>query len=353
MLALMQIGTGMLSTTYLWLPVAVAGATAILAIIALIYALSPLFGRNDLRAWARTEIFEVLLSLLFIFIFFAIFAIINGINFGSVYGPLSPSTCTGNTNLTTLAMCDTSYFGGYVSILNQVMYQLSFVASLTGTWAVTTQPTTLASIIPETGSTSSGAGNPNAQPTTKPYANLIIKFIYSLAPGGFVGAYFMYMSILFMFYILLRVLLILLATAPVLVSIFMGVGLIARIFPVTRSFGGALIAFGVGIGIILPLLLAMSYGFMDVAIENTNPAVNLNTFVQAVTGLVNLITIVLTGNFITYSPALLALAFILIGVLFVPVIDLVLVDVFVRDFSQSVGERMDFLSLLTNLGGII
>ncbi|MGC8547546.1 MAG: hypothetical protein ACP5MC_00900 [Candidatus Micrarchaeia archaeon] len=315
----------LLSIISLWMPVAVVGAVAILAIVALIYELSPLFGRNDLRIWARTEIYEVLFSLLLIGIFVAIFAIFTKINFKSAYGPLVPTSCSQSSpDLYSLSMCEMSSFESNVSAVNQIGFAIAFVIASALSWqGQFSLPLGVAKI---SGST-----------------------ILTLAPQSMLSSYLLYISMLFSFYILSRILLLLLATAPILVSIFMAIGLISRIFSITRSFGGAMIAFGVGIGIILPLLLATTYGFIDVALQNSYAANDLRGLSviwngpEAILGLLTFTNI----NF------LIPIAIVFVGLLFIPVIDLVLVDVFIRDFSQAVGERMDFLSLMTNISSII
>ncbi len=315
----------LLSIISLWMPVAVVGAVAILAIVALIYELSPLFGRNDLRIWARTEIYEVLFSLLLIGIFVAIFAIFTNINFDSVYGPLVPDSCKSNTatDLYSLSMCEMSNFEGYVNGVNQIGFAVAFIIASSLTWQ---------------GQFSLSFGIAKIGGSTT----------LTLAPTGILSSYLIYISILFSFYILSRILLLLLATAPILVSIFMAIGLISRIFSITRSFGGAMIAFGVGIGLILPILLAATYGFIDVALQNSYGEVSgLNLIWNGAQGIVSLLTGNLNLDF------LIPIAIVFVGLLFIPAIDLVLVDVFIRDFSQSVGERMDFLSLMTNISSII
>ena len=59
--------------------------------------------------------------------------------------------------------------------------------------------------------------------------------------------------------------LILLSSSLLLLSLFFSIGLIARVFGISRSFGGAMIAFGIGLGIIYPLLIAITYGYIDVS----------------------------------------------------------------------------------------
>jgi hypothetical protein len=49
------------------------------------------------------------------------------------------------------------------------------------------------------------------------------------------------------------------------------------------------------------------------------------------------------GSVMTY------LGLIIIGLVFVPLLNFIIVDTFIIDFSQAIGERMDFLSMLTGI----
>jgi len=340
------VGSQLVTLTNVWFPVAVIAALAVIGILAIIYAISPFVGRTDLRTWAKIKVYDVLFSILLILIFFAIIEFIFSIDYSSALGEnLVPSACSRITtqssgtvpDLYLLAMCDLNTFNGYVTLAGYLGFAGGFIMS--------TYPSAQVEV--------------NSNPISFEFetGNIIL--------GG--GAYFGYIGYLYTFYILSRVLLLLVGASMLLFSIFMSIGLIVRVFPITRTFGGAMIAFGIGLGILLPLLVAVNYGFIDVAIQN----IPLATLDKEIATIANLITNPLASLFndpqsfaaLVYEnpltpigSALAALidiidfiGYVFAGVLLLPIFTLVIVDVFIADFSQAVGERMDFLSILTNL----
>jgi len=179
-------------------------------------------------------------------------------------------------------------------------------------------------------------------------------------------------DIVFGAYVLSQVQLLLLGGALLLFSLFLGVGLIARIFVITRSFGGAMIALGVGLGIIYPLMVCLTYGFVNVGMEQswgvaTSPAAALASatvysqilsIITSISPLFNPLGVLgLSGSISAATAALQAWFMGLInycgfagaGLILVPFLNFLIVDVFVIDFSQAIGERMDFMRLLTGM----
>ncbi|MEM3781456.1 MAG: hypothetical protein QXT43_00635 [Candidatus Micrarchaeaceae archaeon] len=310
------------SPTYVWFPVAIAGALAVISILSLIYALSPLLGRADLRVWAKIKIYEVMFSIVLVFIFFAFMALFTSINFGSLLGKLSPSSCTTNYDIYSLAMCDLNKFNGYVSFLNDIGYLLML-------------PSLYATGI-----------------TISLYFVSITTSLFGLTSSF--GISFTAISLLFIFYMLSDVLLLLLSVSVLLFAVFMALGLILRMFAITRTFGGALIAFGIGIGVLFPLLVSIGYGFIGATISSRLYTAALS-FLESAIGpgiLLGLILYPITGVLPGITGLYLVLEFVgyvIAGLLFMPIFILTILDVFIRDFSQAVGERMNFLSILSNL----
>jgi len=333
-------GSQLVTLTNVWFPVAVIAALAVIGILAIIYAISPLVGRTDLRSWAKIKVYDVLFSIVLILIFFAITEFIFSIDYSSALGEkLVPSPCNSITtqssgavpDLYLLAMCDLSTFNGYVN-------QVGYIGFFGGAFIMGTFPSVQV--------------KENSYPIS-----------YAFDTGNIIfgsGVYFGYIAFLYTFYILSRVLLLLVGASMLLFSIFMSIGLIVRVFPITRTFGGAMIAFGIGLGILLPLLVAINYGFINVAIQNVLPLTTLDTEISTI---VNLITksfaylllfanpLTLIGFSALYFLIKLAvfIGYVFAGVLLLPIFTLVIVDVFIVDFSQAVGERMDFLSILTKV----
>ncbi|MEM3180779.1 MAG: hypothetical protein QXY86_00100 [Candidatus Micrarchaeaceae archaeon] len=310
------------SPAYVWFPVALVGALAVISILSVIYALSPMLGRTDLRAWAKIKIYEVMFSIALVFIFFAFMALFTSINFGSLLHSVSPYSCTNNFDIYSLAMCDLNTFNGYLSDLNYLAYIL---------------------LIPSIFSVPISANL---------YYVSFSTVIEGLATSF--GIDFTELSLIFVFYMLSDVLLLLLSVSLLLFAVFMAIGLISRMFVITRTFGGAMIAFGIGIGILFPLLVSIGYGFIGATIsskaaaamlsfiESSNPITLVLGFIMyPITGVLPAITgIYLVIEFVGYVIA---------GFVFMPMFILTILDVFIRDFSQAIGERMDFMSILTRL----
>ena len=138
------------------------------------------------------------------------------------------------------------------------------------------------------------------------------------------------------------------------------------VVPITRTFGGAMIAFGIGLGILLPLLVAINYGFINVAIQNklptistipkliTKPFASLFTNPNSFFASLSANPLKFIGDVLKSIGAKILnlvdfIGYVFAGVLLLPIFTLVIVDVFISDFSQAVGEKMDFLSILTQV----
>jgi len=339
------VGSQLVTLTNVWFPVAVIAALAVIGILAIIYAISPLVGRTDLRSWAKIKVYDVLFSIVLILIFFAITEFIFSIDYSSALGKnLVPSPCNSITtqssgtvpDLYLLAMCDLSTFNGDVNLAGLIGFAGGFFM---GTFP-----------------------GVNVEENLDPVSYGFTVQMIMLGSG----AYFGYIGFLYTFYILSRVLLLLVGASMLLFSVFMSIGLIARVFPITRTFGGAMIAFGIGLGILLPLLVAVNYGFINVAIQNklptistipkliTKPFASLFTNPNSFFASLSANPLKFIGDVLKSIGAKILnlvdfIGYVFAGVLLLPIFTLVIVDVFISDFSQAVGERMDFLSILTNL----
>ena len=178
-----------------------------------------------------------------------------------------------------------------------------------------------------------------------------------------------------------QVQMLIISAAPLLLSLFISIGVIAWIFGISRSFGGTMIALGVGLGIIYPLLITITYGFVSTGLLATlNNPTNLQGMLNAFGNMVlnvsialfNLITIWSTNNFaantganlqaITISASqayqsamgeiyllLEAMGFVFAGLTFIPFLNFTILDSFVMDFSKAIGERVSFMDLIAGL----
>lgn len=332
----MQGIAGYITSPYaVWFPFALAGAAAVIGIIAMIYMLSTFTGRQDLRVWARVKIYEVLMAIVLILVFFAIVALLTSLNFEQIFASagLVPAACgpplNKATDFFTLSVCDMHQFNQDVSDLAGAVYYLGVASSMVPQIDVQVG-------LPIVGSLKSSF-NP-IQPGFSSFLGYLVDIIFAA-------------------YVLSQVQLLLLAAALLLFSLFLGIGLIARIFAVTRSFGGAMIALGVGLGIVYPILICLTYGYVNVGLDAISTSVG-GIFVNLAGGISEALRVMLGGFLSSSVPAasqtlLVALltygGLVGAGLIFVPFLNLIIVDVFVIDFSQAIGERMDFLRLFTAL----
>ncbi len=142
-----------------------------------------------------------------------------------------------------------------------------------------------------------------------------------------------------------------LAGAVFFLSFFLSMGLIVRTLGFTRSFGGAMIAFGLGIGIIYPLLITITYGYVDVS-ANVSCIQQLSCggaqVLQAVSSIAygdasfTSLAGTAIGNLVLY------IGYIVTGLVVLPLLNLAIVDAFIIDFSTAVGEKMSFGQLFSD-----
>ena len=344
---------GILSSPYTtWFPIVIAGALLVLAVVSLIYMLAPLMGRNDLRAWARLQFYSVAFSMVLIVVFEVFGALIYTINPTPALNSIGlvPSACTGSSNLFGLALCNIYQFNQVtVNTLSYDVFVIGFRSAIIPSLSIGTNP------VPGV-------------------SNLGVGFSFSLEPlslsstvGGLINA-------LGVAYALNQVQLILTASSMLIFAVFMSIGLIARIFGITRSFGGAMIAFALGIGFIYPLMTSITYGFINTitsGLSAVNSVVTAMTIESAISPLipvffglalagnlalaavVSAVASALAGVGISFTPVLVQFleyfGLVGVGLLFVPLLNFIITDTFIVDFSQAVGEKMDFMSLLTGL----
>ena len=166
------------------------------------------------------------------------------------------------------------------------------------------------------------------------------------------------LQLLYGAYVVSEVQLLLLGSSLLFFSLFMSIGLISRMFEVTKSFGGAMIAFGVGLGIIYPLFVCINYGFLNVGMATNHGALDIANDATLFGGIIGLVGVgvfsALVGTALTQFNTFLTqliqyIGLAVIGLTIIPVLNFILIDVFIRDFSKAVGEKMSFLSLFTRI----
>jgi len=126
-------------------------------------------------------------------------------------------------------------------------------------------------------------------------------------------------------------------------------------FGITRTFGGAAIAFAIGLGFVYPMLVAITYGFIDNAM-----AYAYVKFANNLIGYITLLIPTLISAFFSFSltafavPAIVEWFMIYIGMVglglfLIPFINFVITDIFIIDFSRAIGEKIDLLSMLSRI----
>ncbi len=339
-----------------WFPIVILAVLAVISILSIIYAVGPLIGSmSAIRPWVKVKIYELLLAIILIMIFASIATGLCDYNPVRLYnnaGLVSNQCSSGSGNNTSsnssvnniysLAMCNMYAFNGHVENFNDYMYFLLVSYSVIPNLLVSVQLNGAGTAITSLGASgaqiSADLGPLQLSPITNAnrFENYIIPVIYT-------------------FLLLNQIQLILLAASPYLFALFMAIGLIARAFGATRTFGGAMIAFGLGIGFIYPVLISLNYGFVDYALEHTLTGISTLGLALPVSPLLTYSTAIigyLSGSSIlNYVPEELFIyaGLIVVGVVFINLLNFVILDAFISDFSTAVGEKMDFLSLLTNI----
>ncbi len=349
-----------LTTPYTgWISVVVIAALMIISGLALVYAISPIVGRSDIRTWVRLKIFDVILALIFIVIF-AGFATAT-----CTYNPVStfknaglvPNFCLSAqtingvatpapNNIYSLALCDIFSFNtNTYYIINWAVFGGLAVLAAWPQFKLDVDIGNLAGI----------------------QAAIALPIPLSGGLGTFLGT-------LYLLQIFNQVQLILLAAAPLLFALFMSIGLMARVFGITRTFGGAMIALGVGIGFVYPLLVGITYGFVGQAVGSlwTNILTSIPnilkseglSFVYAigwaftpgttVGSSFNLLSNILSQNATTVSTnafyqLLEIFGLDIAGAVFLPILNFIILDAFIVDFSKAIGEQISFMRIIEQL----
>lgn len=359
-----------------WFPIVLLASLAIITVAGFVYQLSPLLGRTDIRVWARAKIYDSMITILFALIFLSFSTLILTTNpissltkVGLVPNVCNPSVPAPSTNpspsniadIYGLSACDVYTFNQAASAFTESLFVLGLIGGINPT---------ASPLIDQPGypiNTATGAG-------------VGFSFNFQAFPIVLVHQYMVpYMQVYFTAIMVSNLLQIVLDSSMLFFSVFMILGLLARSFSITKSYGGAMIAFGLGLGFVFPLVACLTYGFLNVAIQNTGcilSGVSTSAIPTAATaackysvpniggsiftGLLSVPISWLTHLSIswqsTFAPFISVLTplvvfggFIGAGLMLIPLLNIVLVDAFIVDFSRSIGERMDLFSLFTRI----
>ena len=317
-----------------WESTALIGVFVVMVVALFIYMLSRFMFNTRVEAWAKMQIYEAILSfiLLLIFVWISAYFFTNPVpSFQQMH--LVPSQCTGVSDLFTLSACDLSTFNSDIETYLQIFFWSSTLLSLTPGVDVNIGFAALSK--GKLGSVGIGAGLESLMPKSD---------------AEFISLFFS--SILFML-VLNQIQLMIVSASLLFLSLFMAIGLVSRIFGVTRTFGGAMIAFALGVGFIYPMLVGITYGFTTYVLGNVMTGSAFLAPFKAMGGLLGLITMPsaasslnsvtslfsTTGNY----QALEGFGLMLVGMTFIPFVNFIILDAFIVDLSSAIGERLDFL----------
>ena len=313
-------------------------ATIILLLVftvtALVYMFSRLMNSYTAKAWATSQIYEALLSF-FMLIVFASFVYLFLTNPQNAFGAvgLVPSACSSSLTIFKLSVCDVTTFNNNVLLLTKSSFILIYILGLDpgfkGSFSpfeyigpiVTTQlivSIDLKSLIP-----------PSA---IVPLEAIIVGLVAVLA--------------------LSNVQSILLASSMLFLSFFIIVGLVSRTFGFSRSFGGVMIAIGLGLGLVYPLIVSITYGFIDTNMLHSYTAtlVGMPHLMAAMMGVIMATVFhssALSGYTTTVSAIFKSFGYTIAGLTAIPLINFLILETFITDFSTAIGERISFMQLLS------
>ncbi len=318
-----------------WLGLAAAGVLLVIAAAAVVYILGGLIGSPDSRAWAKSQVIEGAISMALLLIF-AFFIYLFYINPAPAFGPagLVPSGCTAMPSGTvfSLAACDMFQFNQDAFSEAETMFVMAYFSGVTPGINIKARlpPPSLSGVSVSTG----------------------IDDFVPVAEEDMISAAF---SGIFFALTLNQVQSLLLGGALLWLSLFLTIGLVARCFGFTRTFGGTMIALGLGLGLVYPLMVSIVYGFITTGIGNVSVAANIGYLIEIF--ITSLIPALLAGQFgvislpIVFSSQFFTqLAYVITGLTFMPFLIFTILDAFIRDFSKAIGTQIDFMSLL---GGLI
>ena len=370
-----------------WVGFAVLGALLTIAAAAIIYMLAPILEARGLKQWAIFQIYEAALSIALVFLFLGILSMffINPQTSFQKAG-IVPQACAVSTvnTIFTMASCNMAQFNSAAFNFVYDVYAISTLQAISPSYNVTVdlnpknpQSITIEFALPNIFSAisgeyfSEGPGIANVFSTLNSGMFLILNQVFD----GFI--------------VLSQLQLIVVSGSLLFFAFFMTLGLIARVFGFSRSFGGSMIALGLGIGLVYPMMVAISYGFIDAQpvqqclasagcaysggaalaggalIAGAVPTTAFAGImaIQSLYGLMPAIGIGALGlgaltagaavNAQSIGSALSTLfnivGYLLAGLTVVPVINLLVVDIFVIDFSQAFGTKISFQEMFSRL----
>lgn len=303
-----------------WIPYAAVFILMVVMVSAFVYALSSVVASSNAKRWARIQIYEALLSMILLLLFGTL-SYIFFINPEPAYNAASlvPGACTSSTNMFSLSLCDLQQFNNNAYNVGGVLLWVPFVTGLLpGLWI-----------------------------QFQPWEGIIFStYTPPLLPPSIGNIFSIGLKTFMIMMLLNQVQVYLLATAPFFLAFFITIGLVARTIGFTRSFGGAMIALGLGLGLVYPLLISITYGYIDVQL--VAKGISSFTVGSLFTALLVLFSFIPSTG-ISIANLLVLCCYLMLGFTFIPFLNFLIMDAFIVDFSKAFGERLDFMTLLSGL----
>ncbi|MCL5093344.1 MAG: hypothetical protein M1128_02670 [Candidatus Marsarchaeota archaeon] len=313
-----------------WLSIAFVFTLIVILIAAIVYMLASVISSSNAKNWARIQIYEAVFSVVLFIAFISVIGVFF-INPQAAYSSagLVPSTCSA-TDINTLfnmSACDIGAFSntafGYFGGLFYLGYVIGFVPGFD-----------VVAHVPGQMGISVKAG------------------LESVFPKSLEAGLSLAFSMILFMLMLNNIQLILIAGSFFFLVVFISIGLLIRVLGFTRSFGGVLIALGLGLGIVFPLLTSITYGFINVQMQSQGltyllSSANLATLVA---GFLSPATAISGSVYMLLMSMVEGIGYLAAGLTFVPFINFIILDAFIVDFSKAIGERINFMSMM---GGLI
>jgi len=319
--------------------IAIIAILSLIIIAAIVYLFSGVLDKPDMRAWSRLQIYQAIATGI-ILVFFISIIVLTYINPNQVLSSanLLPPHCSSVSDMYQAATCDLSVFNNDAWNYTYAIGAAAFLLSWTGGLDIAVNiplafSRTAGKFKISSGNLTIGTGTPSLMPLD---LETTLNTLFSA---------------LSIFFIITNILIILLAGSVFWLISFVTLGLIARAFGVTRSFGGSMISLGLGLGIVLPILVIIMYGFITVQVGT----VNIFTVFENILGLsLFLIKFMIFGKGSLISvnvlgDVLFKFAALFSGLFLIPFLIFTVLDAFIIDFSTAIGEKIDFMSMLTGL----
>ncbi len=301
--------------------IAIIVTLLIIVIAAIVFALAGIINSPNARTWSRMQIYEALLSLvmLLIFSFFAYLFLINPQGAFKAIG-LLPTACSGGSvvDTFTLASCDISTFNNAAFQLAQTLYVGSYILGFTPGFTMSYTMTNQPFIKAEAGLPSIFSSSTETALSTS-YNALLVMLMLNQVQMLLISA-----SMLFLF-------------------TFFVIGIVARTFGFSRSFGGVMIAFALGLGLVYPILVSLTYGFINVQLQTYNEYTMIANLLISLASSLSVITPPVLADIMV------SIGYYVSGLTFIPFINFLILDAFIVDFSTAIGERVNFMSLLSGM----